>query len=154
MWLLMLEYPEITSDYILSAVQTARSCQTVKMTKYYNKLVGGVTCSNAEQLKMALLTYILEQVYKLDMTCFDTIPTDSTLSYIRSFINYMSVECADCGFSFSGQNSSASADDIGLPINDIEPEVPADDGLNYILLEDSTEITIEDASGSLLMETT
>lgn len=154
MWLLMLEYPEITPSYILGAVQTARSCQTAKMLKYYNKLVGGVTCSNAEQLKMALLVYILEQVYKLDMTCFDTIPTDSDISYLRSFINYMNVECADCGFTFTGQNSSASAADIGLPINDIEPEVPVDDGLNYILLEDATEITIEDASGSLLMETT
>lgn len=150
----MLEYPEITSNYILGAVQTARSCQATKVRKYYNKLVGGVVCSNAEQIKMSLLVYILEQVYKLDMTCFDTIPADSDISYIRSFINYMNVECADCGFTFSGQNSSASAADIGLPINDVEEETPTAAGVNYILLEDSTQITLEDNSGSLLMETT
>lgn len=150
----MLEYPEITPEYILDAVETGRSCQATKMFKYYNKLVGGLFCSNAEQIKVSLLVYILEQIYKLDMTCFDVVPTDSKYSYVRNFINYLNVECADCGYRFTGLNSSASATDIGLAITDTAADVPevVVDELNYILLEDATYITLEDESGSHLME--
>jgi hypothetical protein len=150
----MLEYPEITSAYLFDAVETGRACQALKMRKYYAKLVGGVTCSNNEQLKVALLVFVVEQAYKLDLTCFDSIPVDSELSYLRNFINYLEVECADCGFRFSGFNSSASTETIGLPIIDTAEDVieEAADELNYILLEDATYITLEDESGSHLME--
>lgn len=150
----MLEYPEITSAYLFDVIETGRSCQSEKMVKYYKKLVGGVTCSNNEQLKVALLVFVLEQTYNLDLTCFNRIPTDSKLSYLQSFINYLYVECADCGFVFSGYNSSASTETIGLPIIDTPEDVTeeASDELNYILLEDATYITLEDESGSHLME--
>lgn len=163
MWLLM-EFPEITPTYILNAVQTGRVCQATKMSRYYNKLVGGVSCSNVEQIKISLLVYILEQVYKLDMTCFNDLPADSTHSYIRLFINHLTVECADCGINFSGFNSSASeaaviaggnaGTDPGEEqeiINEVEGD-GINDQLNYILLEDGTYILLENDNGAHLME--
>lgn len=160
-----MEFPEITSDYIYSAVQTGRVCQASKVQRYYNKLVGGVSCSNIEQLKVTLLVYILEQVYKLDMTCFNDLPADSKYSYIRLFINYLSVECADCGITFSGFNSSASESTVigGGGVTGTDPgeeeeiinEVEGDgvnDELNYILLEDGTYILLENDNGAHLME--
>lgn len=157
----MLEYPEITPNYLLNVVETGRSCQATKMGKYYSKVVGGVISSNIEQLKIALLVYILEQTHKLDLTCFDYIPEGSDISYLRNFINYLNVECADCGFTFTGYNSSASSTTIGLPLTDTAEEATPvndvegdgiNDALNYILLEDATYITLEDSSGSHLME--
>ena len=166
MRMLMLEYPEITSSTILAAVQSGRSCQATKMRKYYSKLVGGLSCSNMEQLKLSMLVYVLEQVYKLDMTCFNNTPADSDYSYLRHFINYLTVECADCITVFSGFNSSASTADIiagGGGITGTDPgeeqevinETEGDginEQLNYILLEDGTYITLENETGYHLME--
>lgn len=133
----MLEYPTITSQYLLAVVNQGRVCQATKVKKYYHKMVGGVDCSDLEQLKLTLLVYVLEQIYKLDMTCFEESPADTTLSYTQIFVNHILVECRDCGYAF-------------IPEGVTEEE---EETLSYILLENSTNITLEDNSGSLLMET-
>jgi len=164
MWLLMLEYPKIDSEYILEVVGRARLCQAAKMYKYYRKLVGGLTCSNIEQIKVTLLTYVLEQTYKLDLTCLNSIPSDQERTYAELFTNYLIVECSDCSGIFSGPLSSISETELintGTPGGDenegetTETNVEGDgvnDLLNYILLEDGTYITLENESGSHLME--
>jgi hypothetical protein len=142
----MLEYPIIDSEYILEVVGRARLCQAAKMSKYYKKLVGGLTCSNIEQLKVTLLTYVLEKVYALDMTCLNEIPLDQERTYAELFTNYLLVECSDCTGLFAGPLDSTietEGDIEGDGVNDL---------LNYILLEDGTYITLEDESGSHLME--
>lgn len=83
------------------------------------------------------MVYVLEQIYKLDMTCFEESPADTTLSYTQIFVNHILVECRDCGYAF-------------IPEGVTEEE---EETLSYILLENSTNITLEDNSGSLLMET-
>lgn len=100
MWLLMLIYPEITEEYIFDAIYRGRGCYATKMLRYYRKLVGGLSCSNKEQIKLRLLMYLLEETYNTGITCFNNVPMDTDRKYIELFINHLNVECADCGNAF------------------------------------------------------
>lgn len=136
MWLLMLTYPEITEEYIFDAIYRGRTCYTTKMLKYYRKLVGGLTCSNNEQIKLRLLMYVLTETYETGITCFNSVPMDTERMYIELFINYLNVECADCGNAFFPEATDEAATE-----------------LNYILLEaDGEELLLENGRGSHLME--
>lgn len=154
----MLEYPTITSASLLAAINKGRECQASKAKSYYHKMVGGSSCSNFEQRKITLLVYVLEQIYKLDMTCFDESPADEeTLSYTQIFINHINVECKDCGFAFTptylSSVSTQALIDSGISGNDVDLPTPDEgDGVNNILLENGTYIDLEDESGNLLME--
>lgn len=152
----MLEYPTITSQYLLAVVNQGRVCQATKVKKYYHKMVGGVDCSDLEQLKLTLLVYVLEQIYKLDMTCFDESPADTTLSYAQIFINHILVECKDCGYAFIPEYLSSTPGEVmiaaGVPWNDVPPAEGAGTDLTNLLLENGTTITLENNSGSLLLE--
>jgi len=145
MWLLMLEFPEITDDVLLGYVQSGRACHATKMNRYYKKLVGGLSCSNIDQIKLTLLMHILQETYKLDLTCFNSKPSDSDRSYLEIFINFLRVECADCGNAFTAVVAEETTE------NETEGD-GVNDELNYILLENGTYITLEDESGSHLME--
>ena len=132
----MLTYPEITEEYIFEAIYKGRTCYTTKMLKYYRKLVGGLTCSNNEQIKLRLLMYVLTETYETGITCFNNVPMDTQRMYIELFINYLNVECADCGNAF-------------LPVTATETTVE----LNYVLLEaDEEELLLENGRGSHLLE--
>jgi len=150
-----LDYPTIDSAYILTKIKDGRACVASGMLSYYNKLVGGLTCSNVEQSKMSLLLFVLEDVYRTDSTCV----SDADL---RIFINYIDTNCIECGFVgptttsapsidfSSGGKTSASTDYTG---NEIEGD-GINDALSYILLEaDGTYILLEDGTGSHLTET-
>lgn len=141
----MLEFPEITDSVLLGYIQSGRACHATKMNRYYKKLVGGLTCSNIDQIKLTLLMYVLQETYKLDMTCFNTKPNGSDRTYLELFINFLRMECADCSNAFA----AAVAEDT--TVNETEGD-GVNDELNYILLEDTTYITLEDETGSHLME--
>lgn len=161
----MLEYPTIDSEYILEVIGRARLCQAAKTYKYYRKLIGGLSCSNLEQIKVTLLTYVLEETYNLDLTCVNSIPIDQERTYVELFTNYLIVECSDCSGTFSGPlssisettliNSGVNGGDEGEGTEQPDTDVEGDgvnDLLNYILLEDGTYIKLENGSGSHLME--
>lgn len=88
--------------------------------------------------------HVLESTYKLDMTCFSSIPNDSDRTYLELFVNFLTVECADC-------NNAYSAPVVEAPVNETEGD-GVNDELNYILLEDTTYINLENGNGAHLME--
>jgi hypothetical protein len=142
-----LDYPTIDSAYILAAIQQGRACMASNMLSYYNKLVGGVACSSNEQLKLSILLYVLEDIYKTDSTC--VVEAD-----LRIFINYIHTNCVDCGFALPTTTSAPSSNfsSGGSTTLDAAEGDGTDDVLNYILLEDGTYITFEDGTGSHLLE--
>ena len=144
-----LNYPTIDSAYILAAIQQGRACMASNMLSYYNKLVGGTECSSNEQLKLSILLYVLEDIYKTDSTCV----VDADL---RIFINYIHANCADCGFVLPTTTSAPSSDfSAGSPTTLSATEGDgSSDVLSYILLEaDGTYILLDDGTGSHLTET-
>lgn len=152
----MLEYPTITPSYLLAAITQGKICLATKTRPYYQKLIGGLACSNAEQLKLTLLIHVLDSVYKLDMTCFDESPVDNTLTYNQIFINHLAIECKDCGFAFNSEFLSTVSEqtlsDSGITGTDYIPPDAPEGSLNYILLESGDPIQEEDSSDYFLVE--
>lgn len=123
-----------------SIVDDLKACLATKGTLYYNKIVGGVKCSNMELVKLELVIYLLERrdnASSLDcifsgaampgISYSETPVPTGTQTYIQTFVNHFSKFCKDC-----------------ITSNPTATPIPGESG-DFLLLEDLTPILLENS---------
>lgn len=121
-------------------LDTLGACLASKGTIYYNKISGGVKCSNSELLKLDLALYLLTKkgpygalpcIYSgaaMPGVIYDQVTTPrQTTTYLQTFVDYFYRECKTC-----------------ITSNPTSAGVTPDTG-NYLLLEDLTNLLLEDS---------
>lgn len=132
---------KINGQSLDSFIDSIELCYATKGTSYYNKISGGVRCSNLELLKLDLIVYLLNRYEKAggSLDCIYsgqtmtgiiysnpiTTPADTT-THLQVYVDHVSRFCKDC------------------IISDAPAAVVPPAATNYLYGEDGiTEITLE-----------
>jgi len=99
----------INGQAFAELVSDLQACMASKGTSYYNKISGGVKCSNLELSKLDLIIYLLNKYdNRASLDCIfsgqpmpgviygtTTTPTDTT-TYLNVFVDHALRFCKDC----------------------------------------------------------
>ena len=129
-----------------SVVDDLKLCLATKGTLYYNKIVGGVKCSNLELAKLELVIYLLERrdaTSSLDcifsgadmpgVSYSETVEPVNLNKYIQTFVNYFTKFCKEC----------ITSNTTGTPVTNETGNFLLLEDLSNLLLEDNQKINLE-----------
>lgn len=80
-----------------TVLDDARVCTSKRGKSLQLKIEGGVKCDTVTAIKLTLISYLLVQYTRQELECLEsTIPSNTSVDYLETFVNYIKKECRDC----------------------------------------------------------